>query len=206
MMRLSIGLRGVCAVEARLNFASDALEAVMSRFGPVKRHRHESFKDVIEWLMPLASFANRYVLLPWLEWTIILHNQPDLAAVAQLIPVSKATTRRAVHASWAEEGRFWRVASGGHEVRGLACYNDGGRWVWHQQGEALPFEKLELYSKKRKKDRLPPDIVQEYLGSLVGANSPPDWRRLLSGKSISIERSTHELQVPVEYFEAEIDI
>lgn len=49
--------------------------------------------------------------------------------------------------------------------RSVLCYDDGGKWVFYDEGTPLPFERLELYQKRIKKQRFNKDIVLEYLKS-----------------------------------------
>jgi hypothetical protein len=70
----------------------------------------------------------------------------------------------------------------------------------------LPFEKQALYGKRRKKDRLPPEVVQEYLARLVDVAFPADWRSLMSQEAVFLERSTDEVRVPIEEYAVEVDL
>ena len=51
-------------------------------------------------------------------------------------------------------------------VRALGASNDGGRWVFDQFGEPVPFEQLEKYQERRVKDRFTFDMLKEYLRHL----------------------------------------
>jgi len=88
----------------------------------------------------------------------------------------------------------------------VACYRDGDRWVFHQQGAPLPFERRVLYDNRRKKDRLPPEVVQEYLQRMIAVPIPPEWRRLMSQETVYLERSATEIRVPIEEYAFELDL
>lgn len=65
-------------------------------------------------------------------------------------------------------------------IRSIVAANDGGRWVFETAGEALPFERVEHYSKRRKRDRFTCELLREYLASLgVPIGLEPDWGRAL---------------------------
>jgi len=48
-------------------------------------------------------------------------------------------------------------------VRAVEVANDGGRWVFEQEGEPFPFEKLEQYQARRVRDRFTFEMLKEYL-------------------------------------------
>jgi hypothetical protein len=206
MTALSTHFRAFCAVETTVDQAADGLDASLRRFGPVKRGRCEGFDEVLRCLLPLASFPSRYLLLPCSGWTVLVHNGRSIAADDQLLSVSKAAACRGTYGSWADEGCVWQVVDQGCESRSVTCYLDGDRWVFHQQGAPLPFEKQALYGKRRKKDRLPPEVVQEYLARLVDVAFPADWRSLMSQEAVVLERSTDEVRVPIEEYAVEVDL
>jgi hypothetical protein len=49
--------------------------------------------------------------------------------------------------------------------RFVEAVNDG-RWCWAEHGDPLPFEKPEYYTRRRIKDRLPPELLVEYCAAL----------------------------------------
>lgn len=49
----------------------------------------------------------------------------------------------------------------GHKFRSLAAHKES-RWEWHEGGEPFPWEELETYKAKRKKERLIPEMVERY--------------------------------------------
>jgi len=197
---------GFCAAETTVSVAADAVEASLRRFGQVERGRLNDFDDALGWLLPLASFPTRYLLVPLSGWTILLRNGRNTAADDQLLSVSRDASCRAAYGSWAPEGCVWQVAELGREIRSVACYRDGERWVFHQQGAPLPFEHRNLYENKRRKDRLPPAVVQEYLQQMLMVPIPPDWRCLISQETVCLERSMAELRVPIEEYAVELDL
>jgi hypothetical protein len=49
-----------------------------------------------------------------------------------------------------------------NSLRAIYAVNDGGRWVFEQSGAPLPFEEPEHYKARRKKDRLPFELLDKY--------------------------------------------
>ncbi len=50
--------------------------------------------------------------------------------------------------------------------RVVEVLDDGGRWRFNQDGEALPFEDTTAYTARRVKDRFPPALLRKYLTEL----------------------------------------
>lgn len=55
---------------------------------------------------------------------------------------------------------------GGQCQRHILCYREP-QWVFYEEGIPLPFENVDLYSKRLKKDRLNKDIILQYM-SIAG--------------------------------------
>ncbi|WP_224368738.1 hypothetical protein [Hyalangium versicolor] len=51
-------------------------------------------------------------------------------------------------------------------VRALEVANDGGRWVFEQEGEPFPFEQVEQYQARRVRDRFTFEMLKDYLRHL----------------------------------------
>ena len=47
--------------------------------------------------------------------------------------------------------------------RSIAAANDGGRWVFSESGERYPFEQVERYAARRKRDRFTGEMLRDYL-------------------------------------------
>lgn len=50
--------------------------------------------------------------------------------------------------------------------RVLAVMHDGDRWTFDEVGTPLPFERTGSYEARRKRDRFPPELLDEYLRAL----------------------------------------
>ena len=51
-------------------------------------------------------------------------------------------------------------------VRALGASNDGGRWVFDQEGEPFAFEQVEKYQERRVRDRFTFEMLKDYLRHL----------------------------------------
>lgn len=51
-------------------------------------------------------------------------------------------------------------------VRSVAAVQDNGRWEWSASGTLQPFEEVAAYQRRRVRDRLTPDMLAAYCGSL----------------------------------------
>ncbi|MFL5346800.1 MAG: hypothetical protein ACJ8AT_18620 [Hyalangium sp.] len=51
-------------------------------------------------------------------------------------------------------------------VRAIEVANDGGRWVFEQEGEPFPFEQVEQYQARRVRDRFTFEMLKDYLRHL----------------------------------------
>ena len=47
--------------------------------------------------------------------------------------------------------------------RSIAAANDGGRWVFSESGERYPFEQIERYAERRRRDRFTREMLRTYL-------------------------------------------
>lgn len=52
--------------------------------------------------------------------------------------------------------------NGTNRLRTVSTMNDGGRWCFEANGAVQPWERPECYNAKRKPDRFPPELLEEY--------------------------------------------
>ena len=138
----------------------------------------------LAWLLPLTSFPSRYLVVSLQDWTLVLQNGRSTAPDDLLLPISKITGSLGVFGRWSDRGRILEVVDGGSVIRAVRCYPDGGRWVFHQVGTPLPYEESSSYTRRRKKDRLTGDDVQQILTKMLGADIPPAWRDLMAKEKL----------------------
>jgi len=55
------------------------------------------------------------------------------------------------------------LGAAGGVRRSIAALDDGGRWVFEESGERFPFEEVEHYTSRRKRDRFTREMLARYL-------------------------------------------
>lgn len=60
-------------------------------------------------------------------------------------------------------------------IRSLAAHCEDGRWSWHEWGAAQPFERLERYKARLKRDRLDRELLVDYLAAIGIDVDRPDF-------------------------------
>jgi hypothetical protein len=77
--------------------------------------------------------------------------------------------------------------------RSIAAVNDGARWVFEQSGTPFPFEEIERYSARRKRDRFTPDMLWHYLNCLgIPFLTDDTLQPMGTCKGFLLSRPTHE--------------
>jgi hypothetical protein len=95
-----------------------------------------------------------------------------------------------------EERRFFHIERGAIN-RDVECFSEG-RWTFRQQGEPLSIERLDLYQQRTCSQRLPEQVVLNYVTTLTGIHLPLEFNRE-APRLIALDRSWHELrQMPEE--------
>ncbi|WP_163541113.1 hypothetical protein [Occultella kanbiaonis] len=172
--------RCVYAVEAPLDDVARYLRAWRAGLG--QRPRWTTHQGSLETLLPLlepTAIPSWKAL--WVEagaWTAVLTQGDDLSWVAHL---AGALGTRVIRASasphvvrdgvvvrygdtalwlWAPDER-----GGYRQVRTIQASNQD-RWVWHDDGERLPFENLARYSSRLVRDRFDAPLLDAYCRAL----------------------------------------
>lgn len=137
-----------------------------------------SLSDALESLLPLAhSKMRRLFVATRSDWVACFQNGiqgsdpfPAMSYLAQKMGVLAMRV-----SSSPEENPYpatiWEVYApeflGGHPPlyyrRSISAANDGGRWVFEESGERYPFEQVERYSERRKRDRFTRQMLRDYL-------------------------------------------
>ncbi|HZH76450.1 MAG TPA: hypothetical protein VEY88_10470 [Archangium sp.] len=143
-----------------------------------------SLEQVLSTLLPLTDGEKRrHLFIPTRSaWTAYFDNGyrgTDAVSVmsylAQLMGCRGMRVGAVPHTFRKDKGRYGVVALelyGPRQtdwlnyLRTLYAMNDGGRWVFGQSGEPLPFEKLERYQARKVRDRFTFEMLEEYLHHL----------------------------------------
>jgi hypothetical protein len=85
-------------------------------------------------------------------------------------------------------------------VRVIACANDGGRWMFESTGSPFPFERVERYSAKQRRDRFDRQLLSDYLANFSLRPFDDDFYAISStGQSAIIEKRSRWPSPPKEY-------
>jgi len=204
-MKLSEHLLGIALVEESSEVVGDALEGVLTRYGPVERRRFNSWSEARETLVPLRSFPTRYLVIPLESWTAIVCDMSCEVCHVDALAISGRLQRRALSAAMRDSARSFHLVEDGKEVRSILAYEDGPRWTFFQEGVTQPWEEVDAYRKRSPRDRLTPDRVSAYCRAVTGLQLPPEWNTL-AGPFLGLGRSTASLRVPVRDQDVEIDL
>ncbi|WP_102302176.1 hypothetical protein [Dyella sp. AD56] len=148
-----------------------------------EEHRHGGLQSAFDGLLPLTSVERRrsVFIQTMSDWTAYFDNgvmgSDPMPVVAHLCLQQgwKGVCATSVPNSFdAKAGRGsyrstqWEIYGPSRTEwlnveRTLAASNDGGRWVFVDQGAKLPFEQVEFYQKKRIQDRFTPELLESYL-------------------------------------------
>jgi hypothetical protein len=146
-------------------------------------HKSGQFCSALESLLPLTSVESRRVIFVQTkaDWTAYFDNGARGADIFSRVSyLCKLLGCKGVRASYVPHtfekktglGRYgstqWEVygpnAPGVLNIeRSLAAANDGGKWVFVDQGIPMPFEDLDAYSNKVIKERFTPEMLGSYL-------------------------------------------
>ena len=136
------------------------------------------FPAVLDALVPFEAPWTRELVLPCGRWTAYLNNfvnGGDPSASVQVIAdrlrarwVMGMSTLR--HGPGHQATQLWVAAPDGptslvHE-RTLCAHAEDGRWTWDDQGRPYPFEDVERYGARRKRDRFDRALLLRYLVAL----------------------------------------
>ena len=145
-----------------------------------------SLKELLAHLNPLTVPRNRELFVTInSSWTAYFDNAIDAGDVAA--PTSYLTEKMKIQGvsltcapntyrqtKQAASGVFGGVmmqvylpeANGGYNgtnsLRTISAINDGGRWCFGDYGAVQAWERPECYNAKRKPDRFPPELLEEY--------------------------------------------
>ena len=205
-MKLSQHLTAISLVQRPAHVAEEVLGKFLAKYGEVERVELAGWAEVAAYLSPLLSFGTRHVLVPHGEWTLIIDNMHGGSPGDLGVVLSTRSGAVVVNATWREDGRIWEVIDKGERQRAVACYEDGGRWVFHEEGTPFGFEDTAAFAKRKKSERFPVSAVQHNVGAMTGVEFPMDWRAVLSAPAVGLERSTSQFKNPVKQFPTEIDL
>jgi hypothetical protein len=176
-------------LKADLGSVADAVYEWLQGLRPVSRRSLRGpLGDALRHLPPLAVVCRQRALLVRARrgWTAVYDSGAeggDVLAIISMMADRLACTgviaTNAPHLDLpARPGRvaMWgsvqfsvyeRVVPRTYNIkRGVAVIEDGGRWEFSATGDPMPFEEVEQYSAKRRRDRLTPAMLERYCRAL----------------------------------------
>ena len=104
------------------------------------------------------------------DWTVILDNQLNSDGCASILyNLNRVYNIEGLNTSYNKLGISFNYYSK-KSKRTVNSYCENGKWVFYQNGDSLPFENIENYSKRKIKERFNRDILREYLVT-IGINN-----------------------------------
>ncbi len=201
---LSNYLDSLCAFQAPFDSTTDAVRRLLSKYGPLVESEGAGTDEAVNWLLPLASFTTRYLVVrsgnP--EWTLLMCNNRSTAAGHLLWGVTRVADCAGVQGTWAPDASIWQVANQGVDIQGAISHDDGGTRVRHWEGVDV------TWNTQRDVDSggLNCATVHRLLKAAMGIDVPPDWRSLLDKPTVRFERSTKDLQVAIKEYDVVNDL
>lgn len=144
-----------------------------------------TLEQVLSSLLPLTSGeTQRHLFIPTRSaWTAYVENgwtgtdaASPMRSMARRLSIRCLRVVAVPHTLRGNQGRYGAVMLDvfGPEqpgkihnyVRALGASNDGGRWVFDEEGEPFPFEQVEQYQARRVRDRFTFDMLRDYLRHL----------------------------------------
>lgn len=147
-------------------------EATIEVAGPMP------FADALRRLDPMQAPWTKEVVADCGRWTAYVNNfvnggdpsaiAPALAQRLGVACVTAEHTKR--YGPGHESTQLWMQGPTGRPplmgIRSLAAHCADGRWSWHEHGDVQPFEQVERYSARRKRDRLDRPLLVSYLSAM----------------------------------------
>ena len=198
-------LNGFSAVNLDAEAATVALQENLRQFGPVRRSSFASFREALDYLIPLKSFTTRYLVLGQAEWSIVLTDMRGENCYVEAYAISRATFRNAMGLFLHQERREFQLFENGQKVREIQSLWDGDRWYYREEGSLQPFEDPQECLRRKKQERLSVQALRRYFQIYTG-QIVPDWINSNFTPIFGLERSTKDLRVQLCEFETEQDL
>jgi hypothetical protein len=144
-----------------------------------------TLEQVLSSLLPLTSGERRrHLFIPTRSaWTAYVADQwtgtdaaSPMSVMARRLGIRCLRVVAVPHTLRGDQGRYGAVmldvfgpeqpGKPTNYVRAVEVANDGGRWVFEQEGEPFPFEQVEKYQARRVRDRFTFEMLKDYLRHL----------------------------------------
>jgi len=203
--RLSEHLKGFTAVKAPLSVVVPAVESSLMRWGPVRTIKLSSAPEALEYLLPLKSFTTRFLVIGLGNWSLLVTDMRGENAYVDGIAISEKLDCLGFGIVAQERRREFQVIKAGRKVRHVQSLLDFDSWYYREEGEMQEFEDAAECLHRNKSDRLSALAVMQYYQRFTGMVLPA-WGTLEADAFVGLERSAHEMRVPLTCFETINDI
>src|SRR5262245_39086396 len=123
-------LKGFSAVNVNANTAVAALEENLRRFGPTSQSQFATFRDALNFLLPLKSFTKRYLVLGAGNWSLLVTDMKGENCYVEAYAISRATLCNAIGVFLLPERRELHLFEEGRSVREIQSSWDGDSWYY----------------------------------------------------------------------------
>ncbi len=205
LTRLSEHLR--CGAFCKLppEQAMECQRKLLAQFGPVLVTPLLSLSEAINFVLPLKSFTRNYLVWACGEWSFVCSDMIGEWCMVDVYAHSRITGCDAVAAVALPQVRSFCLLTNGVISRRIECAEDGDRWAFESHGTALPFEDTASLTKRIKRDRFTPAMVDSLVTRITGTRFPPVFNAA-KGQAFGLQRSWKNLRVAVEEFAVTNDL
>jgi hypothetical protein len=159
----------------------------------------QSPEAALSFLLPAASYPDRYLLTSDGEWSYILFNSASDLPTAEAYAVSRETKCKAVAVVLEAKRREIHVYDKGQQLREIQSLQDGS-WYFREVGDPLPFEDPEDSNGTPKRRRLRPTVLTSYFSAFTGRRLP-DWHAMARCEAVGFTVAYPNFEEPITYFE-----
>lgn len=143
----------------------------------IKVSRPRPLQKAFDEFLPFESPWTRELLFRCGRWTAYLNNWVNGGdtSASILVTARELNVRHvvALHSNRNSAGhastQLWVHADHEYPFRGsrtISAYPVDGRWQWHEFGDPLPFEEIERYGMRLKRERFDREMLLRYLAAL----------------------------------------
>lgn len=198
-------VRGFSTVNLDASSATGFLAKYLHQYGCVEQQRFSSLDLALGYIIPLKSFATRFLILGLNGMSVIVSDMKSDNAYVDAYAICRLANCDGIGVFSQSERRELFVCKRGKKVRQVQSLQDGDKWYFREEGPLQIFEDAQEYRRKRKRERLSIKALAMYYQSFTGF-AMPDWKNQMFSEMFGLERSTKELKVPLVRFETMHDV
>jgi hypothetical protein len=205
MESLKEHLKQFSAVSVNVEAATEALEQTLRKYGPVHRTVINSFNNALKFLLPIKSFTTRFLVIGWHGWALVLTDMRGENSYVDAYAISRVTNCNAIGVVLQDKRRELQIFEQGKKVRQVQSLLDFDTWYYREEGQLQRWEDIVECTRKPKRKRLSVEALERYFEIYTGFKVP-SWNTADFTELIGLERSVHEVQVPIIHFDTAWDL